>query len=156
RVIRAINADLGYDRFVVEQLAGDEVPDADTESILATGFLRLGPWDDEPADPKADRYDQLDDIVATTAEAFLGLTLACARCHNHRFEPLTILDYYRAVAVFNPLTRPRNGRTELDRPALPPAKRGAVDQVEQRLQALRRAEKSAAGVGVAAQGVLRS
>jgi hypothetical protein len=119
RVIRAFNADLPFDRFVVEQLAGDEVDDADVDSVLATGFLRLGPWDDEPADPKADRYDQLDDMVSTTAEAFLGLTLACARCHNHKFEPLTMLDYYRAVAVFNPLERPRDGRKELDRPAAP-------------------------------------
>src|SRR5258707_357387 len=69
-VIRALNADRPYDRLVLEQLAGDEVPDADTESVLATGFLRLGPWDDEPADPKTDRYDQLDDLVAVTSEAF--------------------------------------------------------------------------------------
>ena len=73
---------------------------------IATGYYRLGPWDDEPADPKQDRFDQLDDMVGTTSEVFLGLTLACARCHNHKFEPLTALDYYRMVAVFNPLERP--------------------------------------------------
>ncbi|MFO0842448.1 MAG: DUF1549 and DUF1553 domain-containing protein [Gemmataceae bacterium] len=119
RVIRAFNGDLPFDRFVLEQLAGDELDDADADTVLSTGFLRLGPWDDEPADPKADRFDQLDDIVSTTAEAFLGLTLACARCHNHKFEPLTMPDYYRLVAVFNPLERPRDGRKELDRPAAP-------------------------------------
>ncbi|MGL4549565.1 MAG: DUF1549 domain-containing protein [Gemmataceae bacterium] len=91
-VIRAMNADKPFDRFAVEQLAGDEVPDADEGSLIATGFLRLGPWDDEPADPKNDRFDQLDDVVSTTAEAFLGLSLGCARCHDHKFEPLTAAD----------------------------------------------------------------
>jgi hypothetical protein len=118
-VIRALNADKPFDRFITEQLAGDEVADADESSLIATGFLRLGPWDDEPADPKNDRFDQLDDVVSTTAEAFLGLSLGCARCHDHKFEPLTSVDYYRMVGVFAPLDRPRNGRMELARPALP-------------------------------------
>ena len=68
------------------------------------------------ADPLGDRHDQLDDIVATTTQAFLGLTLACARCHNHKFEPLTLHDYYRMVAVFNPLERPRDIAEELSKP----------------------------------------
>ena len=106
-VIRALNADKPFDRFVIEQIAGDELPDATAETMIATGFLRLGHWDDEPADPAADRYDQLDDIVSTTAEALLGLTLGCARCHDHKFEPLTQRDYYSMLAVFNPLERPR-------------------------------------------------
>src|SRR5215475_2602571 len=106
-----------YDRFLLEQLAGDELPDATADTLIATGFYRLGPWDDEPADPRQDRFDQLDDMVATTSEAFLGLTLGCARCHDHKFEPLTSLDYTRLVAVFAPLSRPREGRTELDLPA---------------------------------------
>ena len=105
-VIRAFNDDKPYDRFLLEQLAGDELPDANAETLVATGFTRLGPWDDEPADPKEDRFDQLDDMVNTTSLAFLGLTLACARCHDHKFEPLTMHDYYRMVAVFDPLQRP--------------------------------------------------
>ena len=115
-VIDAFNADKPYDRFVTEQLAGDELPDANASTMIATGFHRLGPWDDEPADPAEDRFDQLDDIVSTTSQAFLGLTLGCARCHNHKFEPLLTRDYYGMVAVFSGLERPRNGRTELDRP----------------------------------------
>jgi hypothetical protein len=115
-VIRAFNSDKPYDRFVTEQLAGDELPDADAETMTAAGYYRLGPWDDEPADPDEDHFDQLDDIVSTTSQAFLGLTLGCARCHNHKFEPLTTRDYYGMVAVFHGLTRPRNGRTELDSP----------------------------------------
>ena len=115
-VIRSLNADKPYDRFLTEQLAGDELPDANAETLVATGYYRLGPWDDEPADPAEDRFDQLDDMISTTSQAVLGLTLGCARCHNHKFEPLTTRDYYAMAAVFNGLDRPRNGRTELTRP----------------------------------------
>jgi mono/diheme cytochrome c family protein len=123
-VIRSLNDDKPFERFVLEQLAGDELPDANADTLTATGFYRLGPWDDEPADPKEDRYDQLDDILSTTSQAFLGLTLGCARCHDHKFEPLTQSDYYRMVAIFSGLQRPRNARTELD---LPIGKRVEVD-----------------------------
>jgi len=115
-VIRAFNSDKPFDRFVLEQLAGDELPDADEETWVALGYNRLGPWDDEPADFAEDRFDQLDDIVSTTSQVFLGLTLGCARCHNHKFDPLTAEDYYRMVAVFDVLKRPQRGRTELTRP----------------------------------------
>jgi len=123
-VIRSLNDDKPFDRFVLEQLAGDELPNSSADTLIATGFHRLGPWDDEPADPKTDRYDQLDDVVSTTAQAFLGLTVGCARCHDHKFDPLTQADYYGLVAIFNGLERPRNGRTELD---LPLGKRSEVD-----------------------------
>src|SRR5262249_14793415 len=73
---------------------------------IATTFLRLGTWDDEPAEPLMDRYDQLDDVLGTSATAFLGLTLRCARCHDHKFEPFLQVDYYRMLAVFEPLKRP--------------------------------------------------
>ena len=115
-VIEALNKDKPFDRFVIEQLAGDKLPDSTLETRIATGFLRLGHWDDEPADPATDRFDQLDDIVSTTGQAFLGLTIGCARCHDHKFEPLATRDYYSLVAVFNPLERPRKGRTELTVP----------------------------------------
>jgi mono/diheme cytochrome c family protein len=115
-VIRSMASDKPFDRFLIEQLAGDELDEPTAETLIATGYHRLGPWDDEPADPPTDRYDQLDDILSTTSQAFLGLTLGCARCHNHKFEPLTAADYYSMVAIFNGLERPRNGRTELDRP----------------------------------------
>jgi hypothetical protein len=136
-VIRAFNADKPYDRFLLEQLAGDELPDADADALLATGYYRLGPWDDEPADPKEDRFDQLDDMVNTTAQVFLGLTLGCARCHNHKFEPLTAHDYYRMVAIFNPLQRPQDGRTELDLPAGTRAQLQTVAERDERLKMLR-------------------
>ena len=123
-VIRSFNRDKPYDRFVMEQLAGDELPDRNAETLIATGFNRLGAWDDEPADPEVDRFDQLDDVVSTTSQAFLGVTLGCARCHNHKFDPLTARDYYSMVAIFNGLQRPRNGRTELDLPV------GTPDELE--------------------------
>ena len=115
-VIKAFNDDKPYDRFLFEQLAGDELPDVNADALIALGFTRLGPWDDEPADPKEDRFDQLDDVVNATSLVFMGMTLGCARCHDHKFEALTMHDYYRMVAVFNPLVRPQNGRTELDLP----------------------------------------
>ena len=116
-VIQSLNQDKPYDRFILEQLAGDELPDANTETVIATGYYRLGPWDDEPADPKEDRYDQLEDMVNTTSQVFLGMTLACARCHNHKFEPYSTLDYYRMAAIFNTLQRPQSGRADLSSPA---------------------------------------
>ena len=115
-VIRSLNQDKPYNRFILEQLAGDELPDRSAETHIATGFARLGPWDDEPADFEQDRFDQLDDIVRTTSEVFLGITLGCARCHDHKFDPLTQRDYYSMVAIFDGLERPRDGRRELDTP----------------------------------------
>lgn len=122
-VIRSLNADLPFNRFILEQIAGDELADGSESSMIATGFLRLGPWDDEPADFATDHYDQLDDLVNTTSQAFLGLTMGCARCHDHKFDPLTQNDYYGMVAVFHPLKRPQSGRTELTLPIATPAQR---------------------------------
>ncbi|RPI89681.1 MAG: DUF1549 domain-containing protein, partial [Planctomycetaceae bacterium] len=113
-VIDSLNHDKPFDRFLIEQLAGDELEDRSAETQIATTFLRLGTWDDEPADPVVDRYEQLDDIVGTVTTAFLGMTLRCARCHNHKFEPLSQIDYARMLAVFDPLKRPQDGRKDLD------------------------------------------
>jgi hypothetical protein len=115
-VIDSFNRDKPYDRFVTEQVAGDEMDGSGVETQTATTFLRLGTWDDEPAEPQVDRYDQLDDVLGTTATALLGVTLRCARCHDHKFEPFTQVDYYRMLAVFEPLKRPQQGRSDLDRP----------------------------------------
>lgn len=112
-VIEALNKDKPFDRFILEQIAGDELPDASVETRIATGFLRVGPWDDQPADPATYRYDQLDDMVSTTSQAFLGLTIGCARCHDHKLEPLSTRDYYSLVSIFNPLQTPRSGIKEL-------------------------------------------
>lgn len=139
-VVNALNSDKGFDRFVIEQIAGDELTDRSAETVIATGVLRLGQWDDEPADPAADRYDQLDDVVSTTSQVFLGLTLGCARCHDHKFEPLSTRDYYSMVAVFNPLKRPQNGRTELVLPAGSFAELEAVQRRDREIERLKLAK----------------
>lgn len=138
-VIRAMNNDKPFNRFLIEQIAGDELDGASTETVIATGYNRLGPWDDEPADFALDRFDQLDDIVNTTSQAFLGLTMGCARCHDHKFDPLLHTDYYSMVAVFDPLKRMQRGRTELSRYAAPPAMVARLQERDQEIST----EKSA-------------
>ncbi len=103
-VIRSFNADKGYDRFLREQLAGDEFPDPTPDDIIATGYYRLGLWDDEPADRLLAKFDGLDDIVTTTGQVFLGLTINCARCHDHKIDPIPQADYYSMVAFFHGIT----------------------------------------------------
>ena len=99
-VIKSLNEDKPYDQFVVEQLAGDEAPWRSEESVIATGFLRLGTWNDEPNDPQEYKYERLEDLVHATSSAFLGLTVKCARCHDHKFDPIWQTDYYRMAAAF--------------------------------------------------------
>ncbi len=112
-VIDALNRDKPYDRFVTEQLAGDEVEGSDATAKIATTFQRLGTWDDEPADPGVDRYDQLDDVLGTAATAFLGITLRCARCHDHKLEPIHREGRFRPIecsAVFSTKLKRPPGR----------------------------------------------
>jgi mono/diheme cytochrome c family protein len=103
-VIHAFSSDKPYDQFVREQLAGDELKFVTAESLTATGYYRLGIWDDEPADPLQARFDEYDDILTTTSQAFMGLTLNCARCHDHKIDPLTQKDYYSMVALLRDVT----------------------------------------------------
>lgn len=104
-VIRAFNEDKPFDQFLMEQLAGDELDEVTPDSIIATGYYRLGAWDDEPADPKLAMYDEFDDIIATTSQAMLGLSLNCARCHDHKLDPLSQSDYYSFLAFFRNIRR---------------------------------------------------
>ncbi len=99
-VIRSFNEDKPFNRFVLEQLAGDELADRSLETVVATGFLRLGTWDDEPNDDLEYRYERLEDQVQATGTTFLGMTLRCARCHNHKFDPIPQVDYYRVASSF--------------------------------------------------------
>ncbi len=103
-VIRSLNDDKPYDQFILEQLAGDELDHVTAETITATGYYRLGVWDDEPADPLQAKYDDLDNIVTTTAQAFLGLTIGCARCHDHKIDPIPQANYYGLLAFFADVT----------------------------------------------------
>lgn len=117
-VIRAFNADIPYDRFVREQLAGDEIAPGDTEALIATGYYRLGIWDDEPTDADQSRFDSLDDIVATTGQVFLGLTVDCARCHDHKIDPIPQKDYYKLVSFFRNINHFQNGGPTDEMPIL--------------------------------------
>ncbi len=108
-VIQSINADKPYDQFIREQLAGDELPATGIEGKIATGYYRLGLWDDEPADRDQARYDEYDDVVATTSQVFLGLTVDCARCHDHKLDPIPQKDYYRFLSFFRNVNGYRNG-----------------------------------------------
>ena len=104
-VINAFNQDKPYNQFVLEQLAGDELPNRTPEKLIATGYYRLGIWDDEPSDHDQALYDDMDDIVRTTSETFLGLTVGCARCHDHKIDPIPQKDYYSFVSFFAGVNR---------------------------------------------------
>lgn len=111
-VINAFNSDKPYDQFLKEQLAGDELDVVTQETLIATGYYRLGLWDDEPADRLLAKYDVLDGIVSTTGQVVLGMTVGCARCHDHKKDPLPQRDYYRMLAFFRDVTdmNPKNTR----------------------------------------------
>jgi hypothetical protein len=136
-VIRAFNQDKPYDVFLKEQIAGDELDTRTDETLIATGFLRAGPRVGfrEKDNPER-RYEYLDDLITTTGRGVLGLTVQCARCHNHKFDPIPQKDYYSLVATFF-------GYVETKHPLVP---REEADAYEKRVadlnarQALLRAE----------------
>ena len=99
-VINALNADMPYDEFLTHQLAGDELDNPTAASVIATGYLRLGIWDDEPTDTELAQYDDLDSVLDTTSRVMLGMSIGCARCHNHRGDPIPQTDYYRMLSFF--------------------------------------------------------
>lgn len=112
-VIRSFNQDKPYHRFVEEQLAGDVIAPDTEDGITATGFIAAGPWDfighAEVPETKVDgmiaRMLDRDDMVSNTCNSFVSLTVQCARCHNHKFDPVVQEDYYRLQAVFSALDR---------------------------------------------------
>ncbi|MBX3747351.1 MAG: PSD1 domain-containing protein [Verrucomicrobiae bacterium] len=124
-VIRAFNSDLPYDQFILEQIAGDALGVEE-----ATGFLVAGPWDQVKSPDEVltrnQRADELHDILNTTGTAFLGLTVGCARCHDHKFDPITQLDYFSLKALLA-------GTEHGERPLAAPGDRTATAQ---RLEAL--------------------
>jgi mono/diheme cytochrome c family protein len=102
-VIRSFNADKPFDQFVTEQLAGDEIEDGNPENLIAVGYLRMGPWEHTGMTVAAiTRQDFLDDVTHHVGVSLLAQGLRCARCHDHKFDPVPTLDYYRIQAVFAP------------------------------------------------------
>jgi hypothetical protein len=100
-VIRALNADLPYDRFVRQQIAGDELGPDDPDALVATGYLRLWPDEYNAANLEQRRQEILNDVTDVTGSVFLGLTFECARCHDHKYDPIAQTDYYRLQSFFS-------------------------------------------------------
>jgi hypothetical protein len=110
-VIQSFNDNKPYDQFIREQLAGDELDETSPETIIATGYYRLGAMDGGAPDHVQAEFDELDDILATTCQVFLGLTINCARCHDHKIDPLPTEDYYRLLAFIRGIRRGLRGST---------------------------------------------
>ena len=133
-VIGAFNTDKPYNRFLLEQFAGDEIDNVTHDSLIATGFLRQYAKVDfrEKSNPQF-RYDYLDDMIATIGRGILGLTVQCARCHDHKFDPIPQADYYRLQAALWPYV-------EVDHPLVPEAQakawRQKTNEVNQKTAAL--------------------
>jgi hypothetical protein len=127
-VIRAFNHDKPYNRFVVEQLAGDEMDQPDFDSLIATSFYRVGPRVRfREKNYPSYRYDYMDDIIRTTYQGFMGLSVNCARCHDHKFDPITRMDYYRSMASFW-------GYVDYDHPLAPKAQIEEYDRISKKLE----------------------
>src|SRR4029079_4197899 len=103
------NADKPYERFLTEQLAGDELDPDDPELRVATGYLPLGTYEFNQRNVRGQWADILNDLTDVTGEVFLGLGIGCARCHDHKFDPILQKDYYRLQAFFTPV----QGRDDL-------------------------------------------
>ncbi len=148
-VIRAINHDKPYSRFVEEQLAGDVLFPDDADGVIATGFIAAGPWDyvghvelpESKTDGLIARYNDRDDMVMTTLSTFQSLTVHCARCHDHKFDPISQEEYYRLQAVFAGVDRANRA---FDTDPTTAARRRALTSDKRRLE--RRLKDLAAAV----------
>jgi hypothetical protein len=142
-VVRAFNRDKPYNRFVTEQLAGDLLPPApdrqqQLDQVVAPAFLSIGAWFDQETDPNRLRLEMVDEMVNTTTQAFLGLSVSCARCHDHKFDPIPTSDYYALGGIFRSTRLVgefsefwRDGRSRLLRPLAMPDEVAANETVEQ-------------------------
>ncbi|HET6573215.1 MAG TPA: PSD1 and planctomycete cytochrome C domain-containing protein, partial [Fimbriiglobus sp.] len=145
-VVQAFNDDLPFDRFTIEQLAGDLLPDPTLEQKIATGFHRNTPFNEEGGtDPEQFRDERTVDRASTTAAVWLGLTAACAQCHDHKFDPITQKDFYQLYAFFN----------SCDEPTLPvggdPALEAKVNELTEEANKLKAAGKLEEGKKVEAR-----
>ena len=125
-VVNAFNEDKPYDRFIIEQLAGDEVAPDKAEALVATGFLRTFLYEYNQRDARTQWQDILNQVTDITGEVFLGLGIGCARCHDHKFDPILQEDYYRLQACFG---------TMVPRDDIPAADMGDREQYRQQYEA---------------------
>ena len=135
-VIQAFNADMPFDQFVRWQLAGDEIEPENPLAMMATGFLGAGVFPTQLTEKEfeSSRYDELDDMVATIGTAMLGMTVGCARCHDHKFDPIPARDYYQLISAFRTTIR-SNVEIDLD----PSGTAAALAKWEAELAPLQRA-----------------
>ena len=130
-VIRSLNEDLPYDEFLRWQVAGDEIAPGNPEALIASGFGRSGPREvvSGNIDPEVRRQDELTSVTSTVGSVFMGLTVGCARCHDHKFDPLPTEDYYRLQACFA-------GVELTDVPIYDAAEKEAIDRESARIKKL--------------------
>jgi len=137
-VIRALNRDLPFDEFTIEQLAGDLLPNASLDQKIATGFNRNTKINDEGGgDAEEYRTKAVKDRVATTATTWLGLTINCAECHSHKYDPISHEEYYRFYAFFNNSADGGNYSVDPTIPVPPPSVETRVDYLRSRLEQVR-------------------
>jgi mono/diheme cytochrome c family protein len=125
-VIRSLNSDKPYDLFVKEQIAGDEFRPEDPEAILATGFLRMGPWGTQMIPAEEARQTYRDDVVHSIGQSFLSMPMRCCKCHDHKFDPIPTQDYYSMYAAIS-ATQP----AEMPAEFLPEENRNRFDETKQ-------------------------
>ncbi len=132
-LIKAFNGDMPYDQFVRWQLAGDELAPDKPLALMATGFLGGGAFPTEITEHEFEtvRYDELDDMAGTVGTAMLGLTVGCARCHDHKYDPIPTRDYYQLISTFGHAVR-----TEIDYDPAPEASQASVAKWESEHRAL--------------------
>jgi len=160
-VVQALNEDLPYDQFVMQQIAGDLLPAPEpggfhTNGVIATGVYAMGEWGVGDADKEKMLTDIVDDQIDVTGRAFLGLTLACARCHDHKFDPIPAADYYAMAGIFfssrilpNPGVK-TGGSPTLRIPLAPPGEIARRNDLEQRIAGLGKEMEAQADEAIAA------
>ncbi|HXJ75145.1 MAG TPA: DUF1549 domain-containing protein, partial [Candidatus Dormibacteraeota bacterium] len=127
-VINAFNADMPFDQFTIEQLAGDMLPNATTDQLIATGFHRNTMLNEEGGiDPLEYRFYSTVDRVHVTATAWLGLTMACAQCHTHKYDPIQHTEYYRFLACLNNADEPT---LEIPKPEIVTKRKRIQEQID--------------------------
>lgn len=141
-VIRSFNEDKPFNRFIIEQVAGDELDPANPELLIAVGFLRAGPWEHTAMSVAAEtRQFFLDDVTNSVGESFLATPLRCARCHDHKFDPIPTRDYYRMQAVFASAQF-----AAADAPFLPRENQAGFAEGKQRVQRLLKEARDALAI----------
>ena len=138
-VIKALNEDLPYDEFVRMQLAGDLIDDKSQDHVAATGFIAAGPFTSQQTakERERSRYEQLDDLIGTVGTTMLGLSVACARCHDHKFDPISADDYYSMITAFG-----KTGFQTVGTDFEPDAYKAAKEEFERKHQPIVKALKA--------------